>query len=637
MFKKILSLLVMVIALNYVDVSAQDDMALRISLIDSTLLKDANAVIRSEEVVVEINAVNSITTKTKKIITVLNKYGDRHAAPFEGYDRSTKIKKINAVFFDALGEEVKKYKKGDFIDQSMISSGELFDDTRILYINHTPLGYPYTLVFESEVESSTTAFVRHWEPISDNYISIQESKYTISNPKQISVKVKESNFKNYSIDIERNAENISYSVSNLAAIPYEALSPSGHNIYPMVKPRLTNFMLEGVKGTAENWELFGKWMHQELLQGRDQLPRETIDKVGELVAGVSSKKEKAKLIYEYVQDKTRYISVQLGIGGWMPFLASDVDRLGYGDCKALTNYTKALLDSQGILSYYTVVFANERRDIDPEFTSMQGNHVILNIPGEKEDIWLECTSQVAPFNFIGDFTDDRNVLIVKPEGGEIKKTKRYEPEENTLHAKATIDLGVDTSMKATIHRVSRGLEYDWNYGIQFEAPKDQKVYYKEYWRYVNDLEINSLQLNDNKNTVEFTEELKVSSSNYSKKVGSRLLVAPNVFSCDQSNLPKYENRNTPLEISKGYVHTDVYEIKLPSGYILNKVLEKKIIETEFGKYSYELQKIDESTIKLKRYLKIIDGTFPKEKYEEYRKFRSAIKKHDKSKIVLKQS
>ena len=52
--------------------------------------------------------------------------------------------------------------------------------------------------------------------------------------------------------------------------------------------------------------------------------------------------EKAKIVYKYMQEKTRYISVQVGIGGFKPMLAKDVDRLGYGDCKALSNYTKAL-------------------------------------------------------------------------------------------------------------------------------------------------------------------------------------------------------------------------------------------------------------------------------------------------------
>ncbi|MDP4989490.1 MAG: DUF3857 domain-containing protein, partial [Polaribacter sp.] len=109
-----------------------------------------------------------------------------------------------------------------------------------------------------------------------------------------------------------------------------------------------------------------------------------------------------------MQQKTRYISVQIGIGGWEPIAANLVDDVGYGDCKGLTNYTKALLDVADVTAYYTVVYADDRIDVDKDFSSLQGNHVILNIPNNGKDVWLECTSQTMPFGFLGDFTDDRD-------------------------------------------------------------------------------------------------------------------------------------------------------------------------------------------------------------------------------------
>jgi len=93
--------------------------------------------------------------------------------------------------------------------------------------------------------------------------------------------------------------------------------------------------------------------------------------------------KKAKAIYEYVQNNTRYISVQIGLGGWKPISAKEVDDKKYGDCKGLTNYTKALLNLVDIESNYCVVYSgSEIQDISEDFTSMQGNHVILNIPQE---------------------------------------------------------------------------------------------------------------------------------------------------------------------------------------------------------------------------------------------------------------
>ena len=78
-----------------------------------------------------------------------------------------------------------------------------------------------------------------------------------------------------------------------------------------------------------------------------------------------------------------------------------------------------------------MLWAGERkRSVEKDFSSMQGNHAILNIPNNGNDIWLECTSQTIPFGFLGDFTDDRDVLVVTPEGGIIKRTPAYLNEDN---------------------------------------------------------------------------------------------------------------------------------------------------------------------------------------------------------------
>jgi hypothetical protein len=55
----------------------------------------------------------------------------------------------------------------------------------------------------------------------------------------------------------------------------------------------------------------------------------------------TEKINKKALEFMLCSKKSRYVSIQVGIGGWKPILYTDVDRLGYGDCKALTNYTKA--------------------------------------------------------------------------------------------------------------------------------------------------------------------------------------------------------------------------------------------------------------------------------------------------------
>ena len=637
MIRKILKTIIgFILLLNFSLLKAQESIVYRVSEIDSTLIKNANAVVRLENVSVQINSINSVTVTTKRAVTVLNKYGDKYADYYESYDPETKIKKAHAVVYDANGNQIKEYKKKDFHDRSATDGFSLIGDGRYIYFDYVPVSYPYTLVYESEVQSKNTAFLNRWFPVVGYHISVEKSMYKVVNPNNLEIRSLENKFDEFPIEYNKEGQQRSYVLSNLLALKKEMDSPPLNEIVPSAKITLNNFTLVNVKGSATDWEAFGKWQYENLILGRDILPEETINKISQLVASATSIKEKAKLIYEYVQNKTRYISVQLGIGGWMPMKASDVDRLGYGDCKALSNYTKALLSSQDIQSYFTIVYAKSRRDIDSDFASMQGNHAILNIPDNEGDIWLECTSQTLPFNFIGGFTDNRDVLVIKPEGGVIKRTKKYTAKENLLKTNALITLNTDKSMSANITRDTKGLQYDGNYLIQYQSLKDQKMNYKKHWDYINGLGVEEVNFKDDKEEVVFTEKLDVSCASYLKKFGNKFLFAPNIFNQEKKDFPKYKSRKRPLVIERGYLDTDEYVINLPEGYSVTDLPEDKFIENEFGKYTYQLAQISASQINFKRTMQIDDGVFPKEKYEEYRKFRESIKKADQTKIVLEQ-
>ncbi|MDZ7615343.1 MAG: transglutaminase family protein [Flavobacteriaceae bacterium] len=179
--------------------------------------------------------------------------------------------------------------------------------------------------------------------------------------------------------IKKNEQShISYTFNNLDAIQAESLSPHFRDIAPMVRFAPDKFHLAGVNGQADNWKDFGKWIYDNLLAGLDRLSKETILKIQSLVRDVEDPVERARIVYKYMQDKTRYISVQIGIGGWKPMAASEVDRLGYGDCKALTNYTSSLLKAAGVPSYYTIIYANEKEICDLNLHQFRGNHAIAD-------------------------------------------------------------------------------------------------------------------------------------------------------------------------------------------------------------------------------------------------------------------
>ncbi|MEE9408051.1 MAG: DUF3857 domain-containing protein [Polaribacter sp.] len=632
--KKTLQLLVITLFF-YVSVTSAQKVNYAALLIPAELRENANAVVRNQSIEITIEDVNKMVVKERRTVTVLNKLGNRHVAMYESYDNDTRITKLFAFIYDGLGKQIKKYKQRDFTDVSAVDGGTLYSDSRVKYIDYTPISYPYTVVFESEYKTSTTGFIPWWFPVNGYYVSVEKGKYVIKNPKGISLRKKETNFDGFQIESTNLDTEISYVIANQKAYKYENNAVSYRDILPKAIITLDKFNLKGVYGESTNWNEFGKWMHEKLLIGRDVLDAATRAKVQELVKGVNEPLEKAKLVYEFMQNKTRYISVQVGIGGWEPIAANQVDKVGYGDCKGLTNYTKALLDAVGVTSYYTIVYADEKRDIDKDFSSIQGNHVILNLPNEGDDVWLECTSQTMPFGFLGDFTDDRNVLVVRPEGGIIKRTAIYKNEVNLQTTKGSVQLKEDGSLNATLNIVSKGLQYDDKYNNESYTEDELTKYYKSsVWSYNNNLELQSVKLNNDKENIVFTEDLSVSIKSYASINAQEYLFRVNIFNKNSYVPKRYRKRKLPLKITRGYKDVDEYEIKIPEGYILTVLPPVKELTTKFGTYKVSLKKIDDTTFTYQRFIAIKEGVYPKEDYKLYRSFRRSIAKYESLRIAI---
>lgn len=628
------TIFIMVLLLS-ANILAQDQLQLSVLFIPQELKENADAVIRNSELIVTVDAIDKLIVREKRTVTVLNKQGKKHVKAYEHYNDDTRITRLSAVVYDALGNKVKKYSKGDFEDVSAIDDNTLYSDSRLKYLEYTPTSYPYTVVFESEYKNETTGFIPSWFPIRTYNVSVQKSSYTLNNPTHISFRKREKNLEGYAIEQNNTDSNLTYELTNQKAIKPEHYTVNFEDFIPNVAVSFDSFSYKGIKGNAKNWEEFGLWMYDNLIKGRNELSPATIAKIQGLVKNAKTLEEKAKIVYEYVQNKTRYISVQVDIGGWEPIAANKVDAVGYGDCKGLTNYTKALLDAVGVKSHHVIVFGSDKKNVDKDFTALQGNHMILNIPNEKEDIWLECTSQTMPFGFLGDFTDDRDVLVVTPEGGVIKRTPAYKNNNNLQVTKAAIKLLPNKNVIASVERTSYGTQYDDKYQIEDYTKEELNKYYKSYlWDYNNNLDVENIRHTNNKDNVEFTEKLDVKIADFATATEQNYLFKLNVFNRITGIPKKYRNRQNPLEIKRGFTDKDEFIFTIPEGYSINILPENKNITNKFGVYALTFEKIDDATFKYTREFSLKKGVHPKEDYKAYRKFRKTVVKYDNLRTEL---
>lgn len=606
------------------------------SQIVDSLKQNANAVVRLQKLDITISSQRNMSVCIKRIVTVLNKNGIGAINAISGYDKTSSINNIEAIVYDAFGNEIKKIKRKDFKDQSAVDGISLFSDNRVVFLDYTPITYPFTVEFTCVFETSNTAAIPKWLPIGNYFTSVEKSLLNVYYPSNLGFKKKEFNFLNFQITktIDTSSQ-LSYALENIVALKPEDMSPDFENIYPRVIMGLEFFNLEGVDGTAKNWKEYGQWFSEKILLGTDNLPEETISKIKNLVGTETDPIKKAKIVYNYVQNKSRYISVQVGIGGFKPMLANDVDRLSYGDCKALSNYTRALLSAVDVPSYYTELYGDsDKTDIESDFSSLQGNHVILAVQNKSDYIFLECTSQDTPFGYQANFTDDRNVVVIKPEGGEIVRTKNYEAKDNTQISKGNYSISETGDFVGGVSIVSEGTQYGKKYYLEKLPPTENEAHYKSYWDNINNLKINKTSFSNDKEKIAFIENVQISAVNYGAISGNKILFIVNAYNQYSGNLKKIRNRHNPFEIQRGFLDNDETNIVLPNGFIIEALPDNIELTTKYGIYKTEIIKKDVANLIYKRSFLLKKGLYPKEEYEEFRLFIEKIKRNDNSKIVI---
>lgn len=612
------------------------DFDFSILTIPDTLKYKANSLIRQDITTVDVSDSFTLNHSRRRVITVFNKVGIQDIEGYVSYSNNVRVKNVSAVVYNAFGKEIKKIKRRDFQDVSAVDNVTMYSDSRVLYMNYTPTTYPFTVVFESEVVSKTTAFIPRWMPVQGYYSATENSEYTIIFDAANKPSYKLYNFDDYNYELKETATSMTFKMRDQPSIIYEKYAPTYWETIPHARFALADFALEGYKGKANSWEEFGQWMNTDLIKDSNDLDAETKAFINNLVASKSSDEEKARAIYQYVQDKVRYVGIQIEIGGWRPMKASEVNALGYGDCKALTLYTKSLMDAVGLTSYYTIVHSDETKiDIDDEFLAAQGNHAILGVALDNDITWLECTSQSTPFGFIAGSTDDRQVLMIKDNAGVLAKTKSYSLDENTRALNGTIRLNEDKSINGQIIQSSQGVYFGEKLGLEDFNTEDKKTYYKNLWSHVNQLKIDDIQLQVDKTEIDYEETLEFSVVKYAMNAGKDIILKPNVFANHEDELPsRYTQREQPFVIqrSKQELHSITYT--LPEGYTISSLPEEDIAITPFASYKVNYTLNEDNTLTYTYQLIYNEGTHDASLYEDYREFYKALIKTENQKLLI---
>jgi hypothetical protein len=603
-----------------------------VTKIPAELLKNAAAVVRNEERVFTVKSLSSATMNYKTAVTVLNKNGDDNAEMAEYYDNLSSVYNLKATMYDAKGVKIKSYRTSDFKDESITSDGDMYDTYRMKKLVFLNAVYPYTVEYSYDKDFDGYLDFSRWYPVNQYNLAVENSSYTLQIPQDISFRyIKGPGLKTDSARLN-NRMVYKWSCKNFSAVESEPYSTGITTITPWVWATPDHFEYDHSKGSVDTWKNLGAWTY-ELSQNMQTLSENTKGTVKTLIANAKTDKEKISILYKYLQSNTRYISIQLGIGGFKPIAADKVASVNYGDCKALSNYMKALLSVAGIESNL-VILGDDKPSLNTNFASFgQTNHMILCVPAVKDTTWLECTSQYYPAGFLSSGTSSRLVLLVTSDGGKLVNTPVYKPEDNFQNRFSTVVLSPEGTAEISIKTDYGACQYEDHMGMLLIEPTDQRK------RLMNSMPVPNMEIlsatftQPDKAAPKMEEQLTLRSSQLLSQGGDKLFLTLNMLNRKESVPRKIDDRKTPFALPYGFKDTDEIVYTLPKGYKAEFVPADVLLESEFGKYTAKAV-VKDNTIVYIRTQMINSKKYSPEKYKDLVDFYRKIYLADKQKAVL---
>lgn len=605
-----------------------------ISDIPKSLLSGAKAVIRKHETVFEISDISTAVQKEVLAVSILNKNGIPLSVLKQIYDKFSSVGKIKTTVYDKNGNIVHIDVNSSLMDVAAYTGYSLYDDYRVKVFDPKYASIPFTVEFSYEISYYGLLTYPSWFLYNDFNVSTEQAFLTVLTPNKFKIRYLERNMTSPASIYDKGGKTVyEWKVSSLPALREEPYSPSLEEYSPAVFLAPHDFEIGDYKGNCDSWTNFGLWI-KKISATRSALDKKTHQKLITMVAGETSDLEKIRVLYNYMQNKVRYVSINIGMGGWRPIDAQSVEDLSYGDCKALSNYMKTLLDVIGIKSFYTLVKAGEDApSLIDEFPSNQFNHAIVCVPLKSDTVWLECTDQQIPFGFLGTFTDDRKVLLISDSGGIVVKTRKYPLNDNTQGRKATIKIDEDGNAESSVSTDYRGIKYDLISRVLRMDDFDKKKSIRDRINLAQ-FDLTNYGYNETKTRVpSVIEELRLNVPEYASVTGGKLIFKPNFIS-RITNVPlRDEKREAPIYIRRSYSETDTITFLLRRQYKSDLKPVSFSLNTIFGDYNYSIN-FNNKKVYYIRSFKLFKGNYQPDKYDSFVDFISTILTEDNKQVVL---
>ncbi|MCU1271412.1 MAG: hypothetical protein JWN74_2706 [Acidobacteriaceae bacterium] len=613
-----------------------------------------DAVLLFSETNVVVQSADKIKTVERRAYKILRPDGREYGIvriPFRSPGQ--KINGLHGWSIPVLGKDYEvKDKEALEISLPMVDGSELISDLRVKVIQIPAAEVGNIVGYEYEVEEQPLVLEDEW--LFQEQSPTRESHYSLQLPPGWEYKAYWLN--HTEIQPLKSGNGWAWTVTDVKGIREEQGMPPVRGICGQMI--ISFFPADGMRDRVfSNWQQRGTW-YWNLEAGRLNASEGIKQKVAELTASASTSVEKMKALADFVQHNIRYVSIQLGIGGWQPHTASDIFDHRYGDCKDKTNLFRSMLHEIGIESFRVAIYT-QRGAITSETPAYRGfDHEItaIKLPAGLSDsslvatvdhtklgklLFFDPTNELTPFGQIGGYLQENYGLLVTPNGGELVELPRLPVAMNTIRRTGNLTLDATGKLTGNISEMRMGdrawsersrLLHTTNSADRIKPIETLLAGSLSSFR-ITKASIVNLQHTDQPFGFNYSFE----ALNYAKNAGDLLLVRPRVIGVKSEGIMETtEPRQFPIEFEGPVQDTDTFQITLPPGYEVDDLPPP--VDADFGFASYHSKtEVKGNVIGYTRTFEVKDLSVPVSKADELKKFYRIIASDERSTAVLKTS
>ena len=480
------------------------------------------------------------------------------------------------------------------------------------------------------------SYANAYEPVAPYPFEV-EYNYTVSYRKAIA---SFPSFTPIAVSQEDDRKVFCWEFAELPAVTHENYMPSLLELTPYVHACPVEFRFAGTSGTQNDWTEVGRWLYS-LRPANPEVPAGVRQEIADLTKDCTSDLEKIRAVYDFLRQHTRYISIQLGIGGFAPTAPERVAASGFGDCKALSFYMQQLLALLDIRSDYVIVNTKRAKLYDGYASVGQMNHAILCVPMQRDTLWVECTNPSVPLGYRHEDIAGHEAVLIRYDGGKLTRIPAY-PDSLSVEADRTeVRLSADGSARVSVERMARldCAERFFDFA-ELKAEDARKFLLSGVQGHPENFRVESFSENfrDYDGTPGYCPEARVRFSfgldGIGRVDGDRMFVRAFPFRVSMN--AQKTTRKYDMVVNRAATARDSVLVVVPEGYAVEHLPEGRTLSCSVADFRQEFRLVEEGVLVVNE-IKMKPGRMPASGYPEYRELVKSVNKAYESALVLKKN